>query len=146
MAQVLQDVGQMVVNFGRSIGYSLPSFEINQTKVYNSQNPSSNQHYKNNKLHTKKTQQLQPKPDQLKCWQCQGDHLKKIVPLPLAKLRPNILGSKISKKRQCKLFKSFQKKFLNRKESITMVAEASDIDDSEELLNKFFSEFERLMC
>ena len=36
MAQVLQDVAEMAVSFERSRGYSLPSFEINQTTAYSS--------------------------------------------------------------------------------------------------------------
>ena len=53
MAQVLHDVAEMAVSFERSRGYSLPSFEINQTTAYSSQNPDSNQHYRTNKLHAK---------------------------------------------------------------------------------------------
>ena len=41
IAQVLQDVGEMAVSFVRSRGYSLPSFEVNQTSAYSSKNPTS---------------------------------------------------------------------------------------------------------
>ena len=34
MAQVLQDIAEMVINFERSRGYSLPSFEVNHTSAY----------------------------------------------------------------------------------------------------------------
>ena len=81
MAQVLQDVAEMAVSFKRCRGYSLPSFEINQTTAYSSQNPTINQHYRTNKLYVKETQQPQPKPEKFKCWECQGDHLKKDCPM-----------------------------------------------------------------
>ena len=55
MAQVLQDVAEVTISFERSRVYSLPSFEINQTTAYSTQNPSSNQCYKDNKLHMKET-------------------------------------------------------------------------------------------
>ena len=55
MAQVLQDITDMAVNFERSRGYSLPSFEVNYTLAYN--NCNSNQHYGFSKLPTKETQQ-----------------------------------------------------------------------------------------
>ena len=53
MPQVLQDVAEMAISFERSRGYSLPSFEINQTTAYSNQHPSDSQHYKTNKLCTK---------------------------------------------------------------------------------------------
>ena len=81
MAQVLQDVAEMAVSFERSRGYSLWSFEINQTTAYSSPNPNNNQHYWTNKLYVKETQQPQLKPEKFKCWQCQGDHLKKDWPI-----------------------------------------------------------------
>ena len=34
MAQVLQDVTDMAINFERSQGYSLPTFEVNQASSY----------------------------------------------------------------------------------------------------------------
>ena len=40
MAQVLQDVAEMAIGFERSRGYSLPSFEIDQTTAYSNQHPS----------------------------------------------------------------------------------------------------------
>ena len=51
-----------------------------------------------------------------------------------------------NKEKQCKLFKSFQKKFLNKKGSVNEIAEASDDDSSEEHWNQFFSKFKKLMC
>ena len=136
----------MAVSFERSRGYSLPFFEINQTTAYSSQNPNSNQYCRTNKLHVKETQQPQPKPEKCKCWQCQGDHLKKDGPIVTSKGMSKHSGFQNNKGRQHKLFKSFQKKILNQKESISEVAEVSDDDDSEKYWNQFFSEFEKLMC
>ena len=72
--------------------------------------------------------------------------IRKIAPLSPAKLSPNILGSKVTKKDSVNYLNHFRKKFLNKKESINEVAEASDNDDSEEHWNQFFSEFEKLVC
>ena len=55
IVQVLQDVADMTVNFERSRGYSLPSFEVNHTSSYN--NCNSSQFYRSNKSSTKETQQ-----------------------------------------------------------------------------------------
>ena len=74
MVQVLQDVTDMEVNFKRSKGYSLPSFEVNHTLAYNS--CYSNQHYRSSKPRTKEAQQPNLRLEKLKCWHCQGDHLK----------------------------------------------------------------------
>ena len=43
----------------------------------------------------------------------------KIAPLPLAKVSSKHSRFQDNKERKCKLFKSFQKKFLNKNESIT---------------------------
>ena len=56
MGQVLQDVTDMAVNFERSRGYYLPSFEVNHTAAYNNHN-SNSQHYKASKLLIKEIQQ-----------------------------------------------------------------------------------------
>ena len=53
MAQVLQDVADMAVDFKRSHGYSLPMFDI---QYVSSTNSSSS--YRSNKPPTKGTQQL----------------------------------------------------------------------------------------
>ena len=146
MAQVLQDIADMAVSCERSRGYSLPSFEINQTTAYNSQNPNSSQHYRTNKLHAKETQQPQPKPGKFKCWQCQGDHLKRDCSIVTSQGKSKNSRFQGNKDKQCILFKSIQKKILNKKESINEVAESSDDKVSEEHWNQFFSEFEKLMC
>ena len=133
----------MAISFERSRGYSLPSFEINQTTTYSNQNPNSNQQYRTNKLYMKEIQP-QPKPEKFKCWECKGDNLKKHCPM----VKTSYGKSKHSrfqdnKERQHKLFKLFQKKFLNKKESINEIAKASDDNISEELWNQFFTESEK---
>ena len=115
MVQVLQDVAEMAIHFESSGGYFLLSFEINKTTAYRSQNPNSNQHYGTNKLQTKETQQPQLKPEKFKCWECQGNHIKKECPM----VNTSHGKSKHSrfqdnKEKQCKLLKSFQKQFLNK--------------------------------
>ena len=77
MAQVLQDIADMAVNFKRSRGYSLLTFEVNQTS---SSNYTSNHFYRSTKPSTREAQQSNLKPNKLKCWDCQGDHLKKDCP------------------------------------------------------------------
>ena len=141
MAKILQVFAEMAISFERSRGYSLPSFEINQTVAYSSQNPNSNQHYKTNKLYVKDIQNCHTKPKKFKCWECQGDHLKEDCPMvntSQGKCKHSRLQD--NKERQCKLFKSFQRKFLNKKESINKIAEASDDDNSEKHWNQFFTE------
>ena len=146
MTWVLQDVAQMAVSFERSREYSLPSFEINQTTAYSSTISTSNQGYRTNKLHIKEIQQPQPKPEKLKCWQCQGDHLKKDCPIVTSQSKSKHSRLQDYKEKQCKLFKSFQKKILNKKESVNAIAKASDNDSSEEHWNQFFSKFKKVMC
>ena len=77
MAQVLWDVIEMAISFERSRGYSLTSFEINQTTTYSNRHPSNSQHYNTNKQYPRETQHFHTKPEKSKCWECQGDHLKK---------------------------------------------------------------------
>ena len=115
MAQVLQDVTEMAVSIERSRGYSLPSFEVNHTSAYSSHNPNSNQHYRSSKLPTKETQQPHPKPEKFKCWQCQGDHLKKDCPTITNQRKSKHSKPQENKEKQCELFRSFQKKFRSKR-------------------------------
>ena len=105
MAQVLQGITDMAVNFERSRGYVLPSFEVNHTSYIIICN--SNQFYRSSKSSTKEMQQSNVKPEKLKCWHCQGDHLKKDC--PTIPHQSNSLQAKpsTSKDKQCKLIKSF---------------------------------------
>ena len=90
MVQVLQDIADMAVNFKRSRGYSLPSFEVNHTSSYN--NCNSSQFYRSSKSSTKETQPPNLRLEKLKCWHCQGDHLKRIAPLSPTKAVPHNLN------------------------------------------------------
>ena len=49
MAQVLHDVAEMAVNFERSRGYSLLSFDVNHTSVYSNHNSNNGQHFRSSK-------------------------------------------------------------------------------------------------
>ena len=80
MAQVLQDITEMAVNSDRSRGYSLPSFEVNHKSAYSNHTSNNSQHYGSSKLPTKETQQPKLRLKKLKCWHCQGDHVKKDYP------------------------------------------------------------------
>ena len=104
MAQALQHVAEMAISFERSRGYSLPTLEVNQTSAYNSKNPTSYQYYSTNKLHVKEAQQPQPKPEKLKCWQCQGNHLKKDCPIITNQSRSIHSKLQDNKEGRCKLF------------------------------------------
>ena len=77
MAQVLQDVTDMAVNFERSQGYSLPTLDVNH--ITSSNNYSSVNCHRSTKSPTKSMQQLLVKADKPKCWHCQGDHHTKAV-------------------------------------------------------------------
>ena len=74
MSQVLQDVADMAINFERSHGYSLPTFEVQ----YISSNTSSSSFrpHRQSMKNTQNTACLE-KP---KCWHCQDDHYKKDCP------------------------------------------------------------------
>ena len=148
MAQVLQDVAEMAISFERSRGYSLPSFEINQTTDYSSQCHSNSQCYKTNKLYTKEAQHFHTKPEKIKCLEYQGDHLKKDLPMVQASQgKSKHFRFQDNKERQHMILKSFQKKFLNKKESVNELAETSEDEKiTEEHWNQFFREFEKLIC
>ena len=90
MVQVLQDIADMTANFERSRGYSLPSFEVNHTLSYNNHN--SSQFYRSSKSPTKETQPPNPRLKKLKCWHCQGNHLKKDCPTVPTKAVPHNLN------------------------------------------------------
>ena len=73
MAQVLQDVADMAMDFERSHGYSLPTFEVQYISASNSSNS-----YRSSKPPAKSVQQPSISTNKPKCWHCQGDHLKRI--------------------------------------------------------------------
>ena len=75
MAQVLQDVADMAIDFKRSHGYSLPTFDV---QYVSSTNSSSS--YRSNKPPTKGIQQKSTGLEKPKCCHCQGEHFKKDCP------------------------------------------------------------------
>ena len=142
--KVLQDVTDMAVNFERSRGYWLPSFEVSHTSSYNNHN--SNHFYRSNKQSIKETQQSNLKPTKFKCWHYQSNHLKKDC--PTVSHQSNSLQSKpqISKEKQCNFIKSFWKRFQNRKVQVNEITATSEDDSFDDKLDQFFSKFENLMC
>ena len=103
MSQVLQDIANMAVDFERSCGYSLPTFEV-QYISSNTSNSSFRPHRQSAK-NTQNTTRLE-KP---KCWHCQGDHYKKDCPTAPKQSPPTKQLS--TKDKQCNLIKNFCKKF-----------------------------------
>ena len=75
MSQVLQDVADMVINFNRSCGYSLPTFKV---QYVSSTNSSSS--YRSNKPATRNIWQPSNQQEKPKCWHYQGKHYKKDCP------------------------------------------------------------------
>ena len=143
MVQVLQDVADMAINFKRSRGYYLPTFDVNQ--VSSSNNYSSVNSYRSTKPPAKGIQQALVKADKSNCWHCQGDHLKEgLSSCPTTKhfFQPKY---KLTKERQCNLVQSFHKKFQDRKSQVNEITIPSE-DDSFEELDKFFSEFENMIA
>ena len=109
MVQVLQDITEMAVNFERSRGYSLPSFEVNHTSAYSNHNSNNSQHNMSSKLPTKETQQPILRLEKLESWHCQGDHLKKDCPTVPNQSKSLHSKSQINKDKQCKLIRSSEK-------------------------------------
>ena len=144
--QVLQDVAEMTVNFERSRGHSLPSFEVNYTSAYNNCNSNNSQHYRSSKLPTKETQQCNLRLENLKCWHCQDDHLKKNCPTVPNESKSLHSKPQINKEKQCKLIRSFHKRLQNKKENVNEITTASEDESSDDQLNQFFSEFKKLIC
>ena len=144
MVKVLQDITDMAVNFERSKGYPLPSFEVSHILPYN--NCSSNHLYRSNKQTAKETQQSTLKPNKLECWHCQGNHLKK--GFPTVPQQRNSIQSipQINKEKQCSFIKSFQKRFQNRRAQVIEITATSEDDSFNNQLNQFFAEFRNLMC
>ena len=75
MSQVLQDVADMAIDFGRTHGYSLPTFKVQYISPANSSSS-----FRSNRPSTRNVQQTSNQQDKPKCWHCQGDHYKKDCP------------------------------------------------------------------
>ena len=83
MAQVLQDVADMAIDFERLCGYSLPTFNI---QYVSSANSSSS--YRSNKPSTKGIQQLSTQPDKPNVVIARENTSKRTVLQPLSKVSP----------------------------------------------------------
>ena len=138
MAQVLQDIADIAVDFVRSCGYSLPTFNIQYISASNSSN-----YYRSSKPLTKSVQQSSTWPDEPKYWQCQGDHFKKDCPTGPKQGSPQP-RYKTTKEKQSNLIKTFCKRFQDRRGQINEISTRSE-DSSNNEFNKFLSEFENMM-
>ena len=143
MVQVLQDIADMAVNFRRSCGYSVPMFEVNQASSYN--NCPSGNVYMSTKPPVKEAQQLPLKADKMKCWHCQGNHLKRDCPTTPQQNSSSQPKSYPGKEKQHNLIKSFYKRFQNRTSQINQATISSEDNNFDNKLNQCFLEFENMM-
>ena len=134
MSQVLQDVADMAVDFERSHGYSLPTFEVQ----YISSNTSSSSFrpHSQSMKNTQNTAHLE-KP---KCGHCQGDHYKKDCPTAPKQSPPAKQLS--TKDKQHNLIKKFCKTFQDHWQISKVYTSTSD---NTEDVNNFISEFKNIM-
>ena len=109
MVQVLQDVADMAVDFKRSCGYSLPTFNVQYVSSVNSSSS-----YRPNKPPTKGMQQPSTRPEKPKYWHCQGEHFKKDCPTAPKQSSPSKYKS--TKEKQHNLIKTFHKKFQDKRQ------------------------------
>ena len=136
MAQVLQDVADMAIDFKRSHGYSLPTFDV---QYVSSANSSST--YRSNKPPTKGIQQQSTGPEKSKCWHCQGEHFKKDC--PTAPKQSSAPKYKSTKEKQCNLIKTFCKRFQDKRQINKIFTPAGDNCNKE--FNNFISEFKNII-
>ena len=134
MSQVLQDVADMAINFERSHGYLLPTFEVQYISSHTSS--SSFRPHRQSMKNTQNTAHLE-KP---KCWHCQGDHYKKDCSTVPKQSSPT--KQLTTKDKQCNLIKNFHKKFQVHWQINKVYTSASD--DTEDV-NNFISEFKNIM-
>ena len=125
----------MAVDFKRSRGYSLQTFEV---QYVSSTNSSSS--YKSNRQATKSTQQPLVHQKNHKCWHCQGEHCKKDCPTASKQSCPT--KYKYTKEKQHNLIKTFHKKFQDRRQINKICTPASN---SSKEFNNFISEFKNIM-
>ena len=131
LSQIMQDVADMAIDFKRSHGYSLPTFEVQYVSSTNSS--FSN---RSNRPTTKSTQQLSAQQEKPKCWHCQGEHYKKDCPTASKQNSPTKYNS--TKEKQHNLIKTFCKKFQDRRQINEICTPASDSSNKS---NNFISEF-----
>ena len=109
MSQVLQDVADMSVDFKRSCGYSLPTYEVQYISP-----PNSSSSFRSNKPSTRNVHQLSNWQEKPRCWHCQGEHYKKDC---LTTLKPSSPPKyKSTKEKQCNLIKTYHEKFQDRRQ------------------------------
>ena len=137
MAQVLQDVADMAIDFKRSCGYSLPTFDVQYVSSAN-----SSFSYRSNKPPTKGIQQQSTQLEKPKCWHHQGEHFKKDCPTApkQSSLPPKY---KSTKEKQHTLIKTFCKKFQDKRQIDKISTPAGDSCNEE--FSNFISEFENIM-
>ena len=131
MALVLQDVADMAIDFERSHGYSLPTFEAQYISASN----SSNSHRSS-------------KPPTKVCNNCQHDQInpnigiakgitsKRIVPTA-PKQGSHQPKYKTTKEKQHNLIKTFHKQFQDRRRQSNEISTPSE-DSSNDEFNKIF--------
>ena len=108
MCQVLQDVADMVVDFRRSCGYSLPTFEAQYVSPTNSSSS-----YRSNKPATRNIQQLSNWQEKPKCWFVRQTLQKGLSNSPQTKFPPKY---KSTKDKQHNLIKVYHTKFQDRRQ------------------------------
>ena len=104
MGQVLQDVAYMAIDFERSHGYLLPTFDVQYVSAANSSSS-----YRSSKPPTKGMQQPSTRSGKAKCWHCQTEHFQKACPTAPEQSFPSKYKSK--KEKKCNLIKTFIKSF-----------------------------------
>ena len=103
MSQVLQHVADMAINFKRSCGYLLPTFEVQY--ISSNMSSSSFRPHRQSMKNTQNTAHLE-KP---KCWHCQGDHYRKDCPTAPKQSPPT--KQLLTKDKQHNLIKNLCKTF-----------------------------------
>ena len=135
MSQVLQAITDMAVDFERSCGYSLPTFEVQYISQVN-----SSSYFRSNKSSTRNVQHHSNHQEKPKCWHCQGEHYKKDCPTAPKPSFPQ--SSNLPKKKQFNLIKTYRKKFQDRRQINKLGTPAND---SGKEFNNFISEFDTIM-
>ena len=110
--------------------------------LHHNYHPSGNA-YRSTKPTAKETLPL--KADKIKCWNSQGNHLKKDCPTTPQQNSSSQPKSYLSKEKQHNLIKSFHKRFQNMTSQVNEITISSEDDSFDDKLNQFFSEFDNMM-